>query len=109
MLGNNGFDYAESSEAGRTEIQASNGIPEDGNSSQEPCEFLVIVTSSDLGDIPLYDFLRWHISVCAYCFLHENEAPPQFGYPDNRKCQDYYEIVGEYSEYEAIYIRRGEP
>ncbi len=70
---------------------------------------LVIPSSSDFGDLPLYDFLRWHISVCEWCNSGENQPPPQFGKQDHRKCPEYFEIVQEYSDYERIYIHDGNP
>lgn len=66
-------------------------------------------TSLSLGDPTLHEVLQWHQSICSHCILGSKLNPPLFGRPDNRKCVEYYEIVQEYSEYEATYIRQGNP
>jgi len=78
-------------------------------SSQETGIQVKFLSSSDLGDLSLYDFLQWHISVCPHCAEHLNDAPPKWGVADNRHCQDYYDITQEYSDYERDYISRGNP
>jgi hypothetical protein len=66
-------------------------------------------TSLSLGDPTLHEVLQWHISLCGWCANGSLLKPPPFGERDNRKCPEYYEIVAEYSEYEATYIRWGKP
>lgn len=64
-------------------------------------------TSQSFGDIPLYDFLQWHLSVCQEC--NPNLPVPAFGQKDQRHCEDYYGIVQEYSDYERDYVMKGNP
>lgn len=86
---------------------SSDSLPEPRHTEDiKPFEF---VSSADFGDLPLYEFLRWHVSVCDYCRTGENKPPPGFGIKDSRHCSDYYDIVSEYSEYERVYITRGDP
>lgn len=66
-------------------------------------------TSLSLGDPTLHEVLSWHVPLCMWCYMGSNRNPPVFGTPDDRKCPEYYEIVAEYSEYEATYIRMGNP
>jgi hypothetical protein len=66
-------------------------------------------TSLSLGDPTMHEVLQWHIGLCRYCFHGIKAAPPPFGAKDNRKCLEYYEIATEYSEYEATYVRMGNP
>lgn len=77
--------------------------------SQENSEPLVFPRSEDFGDVSLYMFLQWHISVCVWCHSQLDITPPQFGVYDKRHCPDYYEIIQEYSDYERDYISRGNP
>lgn len=87
-----------------TEIPLSESQTEQGEA-----DTFKVLSSEDYGDIPLYDFLQWHISRCGYCYQRQGWAPPQFGTADTRKCSEYYEIVQEYSDYERYYISRADP
>lgn len=60
-------------------------------------------------DPTLYETLQWHMSVCRVCQDGKDKPPPAFGTADSRHCQEYYAIAEEYSEYEQVYIRWGNP
>jgi hypothetical protein len=66
-------------------------------------------TSLSLGDPTLHEVLIWHLSKCATCQDGEKLAPAAFGHRSVNKCDEYYEIAAEYSEYEATYVRQGNP
>lgn len=88
-----------------TEIPRNESSPE----QEKQDTFKVPLSSSDFGDLSLYEFLQWHISVCGRCEAGQHMPPPPFGKPDERHCQDYYAIVQEYSDYERDYISRANP
>lgn len=70
-----------------------------------------IVSSESLGDPTMYATLRWHMRHCDHCTngMNATKSPPAFGARDNRHCDEYYDIVQEYSDYERDYISKGNP
>lgn len=68
-----------------------------------------LLFSEDFNDPTLYETLQWHMSKCAYCTEGMTKPPPEFGHKDTRHCDEYYQIVEEYGEYELQYAWKGNP
>jgi hypothetical protein len=72
----------------------------------EPSE---IVSSKELGDPTLGEVLQQHIERCVQCAASIQQLPTPFGMPNKRHCQEYFDIIQEYSDYERDYISKGKP
>lgn len=66
--------------------------------------------AEDFGDPDLDTVLQWHLNVCQRCSESVAAPPPPFGVSaKSRYCTDYWEIVGDYAEYDGRYAMRGNP
>lgn len=83
----------------------SNEIPTDESDTKS----LMFLSSEDFGDPTLHEVLQWHIVHCFPCTNHQFDPPPAFGKADKRHCEEYFEIVQEYSDYERDYVSKGNP
>lgn len=68
-----------------------------------------LLFSEDFNDPTLYETLQWHMTKCLHCKLGMTKPPPEFGHRDTRHCDEYYQIVEEYGEYETQYAWKGNP
>jgi hypothetical protein len=73
--------------------------------SAQPLKF-----AEDFGDPSLDTVLHWHIRVCHKCSQGVAGPPLRFGESNrSRFCTDYFEIIGDYAEYDGRYAMRGNP
>ncbi|SRR5713226_5735704 len=81
------------SESGWTDITKEQGIK--------------VVSSKDLGDPDLGTVLDWHMYHCDICYVRN--TPAIFGRRPSNFCDEYWEIVQEYADYEIQYAWKGNP
>lgn len=66
--------------------------------------------AEDFSDPTLTEVTVWHIVRCQRCSQGVTEGPGRFGVSQrSRYCEEYWEIIDEYSEYEGHYAMRGNP
>lgn len=88
----------------------------DGSISSEPLHPKISIRGSQVSyrldsfdDPDIGMVLRWHISICPVCKESVNRRPAGFGIPSTRFCDEYWEIIKEYSDYEQLYAQVGNP
>lgn len=99
-----GWDLLEASESsGKLPLRTSI----DGESVvSSPVELASLVFSSDI-DPDLNTVIRWHLANCTVC--DPDQPPPPFGMPATKYCDEYWEIIQEYADYEVKYAWKGNP
>lgn len=89
-------------------VQIINGVVLSGEWQQPRIESPQrVVYSDELNDPDLGTVLQWHLSLCQIC---DPTSPPSvFGVRPANFCDEYFEIIQEYREWEGNYAWMGKP